>query len=729
MACSVRFALLFLMLACWQSARGDSPNGKDTDRPPPPVNYARDVRPILSDNCFACHGPDNHKRKGGLRFDTKDGAFTKLESGNTAIVPGKPDDSELVDRINSEDPDLRMPPAKSGKQLTASQVAVLRRWVEQGAKTSSHWAFEPPAKPAGPLVRNESWPRNTIDRFILARLEAEELSPAAEATKATLIRRVTLDLTGLPPTLEQLDAFLADRSPEAYEKVVDGLLESPRYGEHMARFWLDAARYGDTHGLHLDNYREIWPYREWVINAFNANKGFDTFIVEQLAGDLLVNPTPDQLIATGFNRCHVSTSEGGSIEEEVYVRNVVDQVDTNGTVFLGLTTGCARCHDHKYDPIRTKDYYQLFAFFNNIDGSPMDGNGAKWAPIASVPTRKQAEEQRALALETARLEQTRRETIGRMVSDSVKLKDESDGKPAATKTEFVWIDDALPAGATLQGEGEFVEKPKSPVFSGRAALRITARGVTQRFFDNSPRKLRVGAGDRLFAHVYMASNRPAKELMLQWHTNGNWTHRAYWGGNQVDFGKDGSPERTRLGDLPTSGKWVRLEVPVEKLKLAPGTEIDGWAFTQFDGTVYWDRAGIETRTPQDGQLYDSLSAWINSVRGGASGGVPEAIKKIAAIEKSKRSEPQSKELVSYFFEHACSRTAKLLEPIDAKIEHVQRRRKELEEQLPTTLVFREKAGEPKPAFLLKRGEYDQRGEKGRARRARVPAAASAWRSG
>ena len=227
---------------------------------------------------------------------------------------------------------------------------------------------------------------------------------------------MTLDLTGLPPTLEEVDAFLADRSPGAYERVVDRLLRSPRYGEHMARFWLDAARYGDTHGLHLDNYREIWPYREWVINAFNANKSFDRFIVEQLAGDLLPNPTRDQLVATGFNRCHVSTNEGGSIEEEVYVRNIVDQVDTNGTVFLGLTTGCARCHDHKYDPIRTKDYYQLFAFFNNIDGSPMDGNGAGGRRSCELPTRNQEEALRADDAEIARLQEAKREAIARLVA-------------------------------------------------------------------------------------------------------------------------------------------------------------------------------------------------------------------------------------------------------------------------------------------------------------------------
>src|SRR5207244_2107261 len=237
--------------------------------------------------------------------------------------------------------------------------AILKQWIAQGALWSSHWAFIPPRRPEFPIVHDPAWCRNPVDRFILAKLEAVGLQPSPEADRITLIRRVTLDLTGLPPTSAEVDAFLADASPNAYERVVDRLLRSPRYGEHMARYWLDAARYGDTHGLHLDNYREIWPYREWVIKAFNDNKPFDQFVVEQLAGDLLPNPTLDQIVATGFNRCHVTTSEGGSIEEEVYVRNVVDQVDTNGVVFLGLSVGCARCHDHKFDPLKLKELYQF----------------------------------------------------------------------------------------------------------------------------------------------------------------------------------------------------------------------------------------------------------------------------------------------------------------------------------------------------------------------------------
>ncbi len=305
------------------------------------ISYDRDIRPILADNCFACHGPDAHQRKAKLRLDTRTGALAELRGGGHAIVPGKLDDSVLVERITADDRSLRMPPKKSGKNLTPAQIDLLRRWIADGAPYTVHWAFVPPMRHALPKVKNAAWPKNAIDAFILAFLEREGLQPSPEAERTTLIRRVTLDLTGLPPTPAEVDAFLADPSSNAYENVVDRLLRSPRYGEHMARFWLDAARYGDTHGLHLDNYREMWPYRDWVIKAFNENKPYDQFLTEQLAGDLLPNATLDQIIATGFNRCHVTTSEGGSIEEEVYVRNVIDRVDTTGTVFLGLTVGCA----------------------------------------------------------------------------------------------------------------------------------------------------------------------------------------------------------------------------------------------------------------------------------------------------------------------------------------------------------------------------------------------------
>ena len=553
-----------------------------------------------------------------------------------------------------------MPPKKIGKPLTPEQVAVLRRWVEQGATWTRHWAFKPPVRsPRRPPSRTPPGRSTRSTGSSSDRLEDEGLRPEAEASRTALIRRVTLDLTGLPPTPEEVNAFLADRSARAYETVVDRLLDSPRYGEHMARFWLDAARYGDTHGLHLDNYREIWPYRDWVIRAFNANKPFDRFIVEQLAGDLLPNPSLDQIVATGFNRCHVSTSEGGSIEEEVYVRNIVDQVDTNGTVFMGLSTGCARCHDHKYDPIRAKDYYQLFAFFNNIDGPALDGNSATWAPVVAVPTAAQRESH---PVDRRRDRGDREIDRGRDGQGRGRPRGPGRGARRGTTTppyvgraDFVWVDDALPPGASPQGDGpsQFVGKPDHPVYSGRLSLVNKARGLKQWFFDNAGQKLVVGEGDVLFGHVYLDPKNAPREVMLQWHTAGGWSHRAYWGENAIDFGKDGTPERLAMGKLPELGRWVRLEVPVDRLKMAPGTVIDGWAFTQHGGTVHWDAAGITTRTPQDGQLFDSFAAWVQAQRAaGAAGGLPADLKAAVQLERSKWTEAQARALAAYFVEHA-----------------------------------------------------------------------------
>ncbi|MCI0376318.1 MAG: DUF1549 domain-containing protein [Gemmataceae bacterium] len=371
----------------FMQVRADGPAQKQTAET---VDFNKQIRPILSDSCFACHGPDENTRKVKLRLDTKQGAFAKLRDGSRALVPGNAKASELVQRVFAQDLTERMPPPKSRKKLTEEQKELLKKWVEQGAAWSSHWAYVAPKKTALPAISQPAWPKNAIDHFILARLDKEGLKPSSEADKTALIRRVTFDLTGLPPTLAEIDAYLADASPEAYEKVVERLLASPRFGEHMARHWLDAARYGDTHGMHLDNYREMWPYRDWVISAFNKNLPFDRFVTEQIAGDLLPSATLDQQIATGFLRCHVTTNEGGSIDEEVYVRNVVDRVDTNGTVLMGLSVGCARCHDHRYDPISSKDYYGMFAFFNNLDGPAMDGNVPQHPPVVKVPTPEQA---------------------------------------------------------------------------------------------------------------------------------------------------------------------------------------------------------------------------------------------------------------------------------------------------------------------------------------------------
>ncbi len=372
------------------------------DEGPERVSFGRQVRPILSDRCFACHGPDAQGREAGLALDSFEGATAELEGGRRAVVPGEPERSELLARVTASDPRRRMPPVSSDKVVTAQEVELLRRWIEQGASYERHWAFVAPTRPEAPTVSDVGWPRDGLDRFVLARLEAEGLAPAPEAARETLLRRVTFDLTGLPPSPEELDAFLADGRPDAYERAVEGLLASPRYGEHMARFWLDAARFGDTHGLHLDNERNLWPWRDWVVDALNRNLPYDRFVVEQLAGDLLPDADLATRVASGFNRNNPTTGEGGLIVEEYLAKYAMDRVDTFGTVFLGLTLNCAQCHDHRYDPLPQRDYYRLLAYFDSLAEAGSDENALAPPPSLRAPDGALAGEiERATALARA----------------------------------------------------------------------------------------------------------------------------------------------------------------------------------------------------------------------------------------------------------------------------------------------------------------------------------------
>src|SRR5262245_30589750 len=356
-----------------------------------PVDFNRDVRPILSDNCFACHGPDEQHRMANLRLDTEEGLFAN-RGIYQIVTPGDPAKSRLLARISAAERANRMPPSSTGTTLNDAQIATIRKWIEQGAKWERHWSFVAPQRSELPAVRNEEWVRNPIDRFVLARLEREGLKYSPEANRTTLLRRLSFDLTGLPPTASEVDAFLADKSADAYEKQVDRLLASPQYGERMAMQWLDLARYADTHGYHIDSGRDMWKWRDWVIDAFNRNMPFNRFGIEQLAGDLVPNPTAEQRLATGFNRNHMINYEGGAIPEEYQVEYVADRVDTTANVFMGLTLGCARCHDHKYDPISQKDYYRFFAFFNTIPEKGLDGRDGNASPILELPTAEQASE-------------------------------------------------------------------------------------------------------------------------------------------------------------------------------------------------------------------------------------------------------------------------------------------------------------------------------------------------
>ncbi|HLY08760.1 MAG TPA: DUF1553 domain-containing protein [Planctomycetota bacterium] len=369
------------VLAALLAAAGSRPAPAEPDDA---VRFNRDVRPILANACYQCHGPDPGGRKGKLRFDREEGFFGARENGPT-VVKGKPETSPLYLRITSKDPDEVMPPPKSHKVLKPAEKDLLRRWIAQGAPWEPHWSFIKPERPALPVVKNEKWVRTPVDRFILARLEAQGLAPAPEADRRTLVRRLALDLTGLPPEPDDVEAFVQDKAADAYEKLVDHLLASPRYGEHRARTWMDAARYADTHGLHFDNFRDIWPYRDWIINAFNRDQPFDQFTIEQLAGDLLPNPTREQIIATGFHRCNITTNEGGTIAEENLANYARDRVETTSWVWLGLTSNCAVCHDHKFDPITTRDFYSMSAYFRNTTQGALDGNVRDTAPILVLP--------------------------------------------------------------------------------------------------------------------------------------------------------------------------------------------------------------------------------------------------------------------------------------------------------------------------------------------------------
>ena len=667
------------------------------------VDYNRDIRPILSDNCFACHGPDARQRKADLRLDIREAVLAH----DKVLVPGKSSESELIRRLVATDNKL-MPPKKSGKSLTPAQIDLLRRWVDQGASYAQHWAFVPPVRSALPAVRQSDWPIRPIDYFVLARLEAAGLSPSPRADRVALIRRVTLDLTGLPPTPAEVDAFLADQSAHAYEKVVDRLLRSSRFGEHMGRYWLDLARFGDTHGLHLDNYREMWLYRDWVIRAFNDNKPFDEFVTAQLAGDLLPGAKVDDLIATGFNRAHVTTSEGGSITEEVHIRNVNDRVETAGLVFLGLTVGCARCHDHKYDPITQKDFYSLSAYFNSLEGSPLDGNAVHHPPVIKVPTPEQEKALADLDRQLAAARKAVADKAATLVYDD-RLDDKASDK--LERADFVWVEDSLPAG--VKGEVNAglntIAWVSSPVHSGKLSLRITANGLNQHFFTGAKPGLKVGADDRLFAYVYLDPKNPPKEIMLQWHSD-TWKHRAYWGQNLVAFGADNTTERRHMGPLPELGKWVRLEVSAAHVGLTPGTTITGLAFTQHDGVVYWDRAGLNTQLPQSGGSYETLSSWVAAQRALKGAGLPEPIKALIQLDRAKRTAEQHKQLRDYFVQNVWAKGVAELSPLRNAVSELEKKRKQLDEQIPGTYIFRE-TPTPRPAYVLKRGEYDQRGEK------------------
>jgi hypothetical protein len=422
----------------------------------PKVDFNRDIRPILSNKCFRCHGPDEAERKGGsegLRLDLREEAIADL-GGYAALVPERPDDSELINRVSSDDPDLAMPPG--GEKLSADEVALLKKWIAEGANYAKHWSYEKPVRPAVPEVADNAWPKNDIDRFLLSRLEREGLRPQPEADRHTLIRRAMLDLTGLPPTVEEVDEFLADQSPDAYEKLIDRILKKQTYGEHWARMWLDLARYADSAGYADDPPRKIWAYRDYVIRSLNENKPFDQFTIEQLACDLLPNPTPEQLIATAFHRNTLTNNEGGTNDEEYRNVAVVDRVNTTMAVWMGTSMACAQCHTHKYDPITQEEYFRFFAILNNSE----DADRGDESPLYSFFSEEQESQRSKLHEEIAGLETS-------LNTPTPELLAALEAWEAAFPKELAW-QSPKPMGASSQSGHELQVRDDSSVFAAKA---------------------------------------------------------------------------------------------------------------------------------------------------------------------------------------------------------------------------------------------------------------------
>jgi hypothetical protein len=673
------------------------------------VSFNRDIRPILSEHCFACHGLDAKQRKADLRLDLAESAQAERD-GSFAIKPGDLAKSDLWQRINSTDPNEVMPPPATKKTLTAAQKETIRKWIEQGAAYQKHWAFETPAKPTLPAVKQETWIRNPVDRFIRARLEAEGLAPQREAPKSTLIRRAAFALTGLPPTVQEVAEYEADQSLQAYENMVDRYLKSPRYGEEMARHWLDVARYADTHGLHLDNERTMWAYRDWVIQAFNQNKPFDAFTVEQLAGDLLPNPTRDQLVATGFNRCNVTTSEGGSIDAEFIFRYAVDRTSTTVQTWMGLTGGCAVCHDHKYDPLSSREFYSLYAFFLSSADPAMDRNINTTDPFFKLTNEQQ---QAALAQAQAAEADAKRlleEAAAKFVYQDPA---EEAVPPAPRPVTDVWLDDMFPAAArsncSSRNASTWATAADQFPALGRRSLRQAFASNYQDKFEQPLQPLFVPENPRLSVFVRIDSYEVPKTLLLQFDSNLG-IHKALWGDPQ-NYGV-AKTDPGWMGEIPTPGSWIRLEIPADKIGLKPGAFVHAVSFTQFGGIVNWDGLTITGEGQPATDPRSSFRAWWKYRTGKDTAGVPGELVGVLKDGPAKNPAPELREKLLRFFLAYVARPA-ADSPLAARQQawlDAQSARATIEEAIPGTFIFKE-LGQPREAFIMLRGQYDKPGEK------------------
>ena len=671
------------------------------------VEFNRDIRPILSDTCFHCHGFDEKERKSGLRLDVRDDALKRAKSGAVAIVPGNIEKSELIARVMTTDEDDLMPPTKLHKPLTPHQKDLLKQWIAEGAEYQGHWAFITPKTPEIPKVKTVA--PLPIDAFILARLEKDGLQVSPPADKATLIRRVTLDLTGLPPAPEEVDAFMIDATPQAYEHVVDRLLSSTHYGEEMAMQWLDYARYADSNGFQADGSRTMWPWRDWVIKAFNDNMPFDKFTIEQIAGDLLPGAKREQIVATGFNRNHRINGEGGLIPEEWRIENIIDRVETTSFTWLGLTLNCCRCHDHKFDPFTQRDFYSMFAFYNNVpESGTLDNSnrsGGNSDPVISMPSQEQNVQLAKLETDVKVVEQQLADASKQLPSLLAEWENKA-GKQIEAETPKWELLKPLSAvsqgGATLtaQPDGAYLASGTNPASDTYSLVaKLPAAGVTgfllEVFPDSSLPTQSIGRAPNgsfvlsEFEVLVKSSDdtEPVKVPLIK---------------VEADYSQNGYEIKSLL--KPREGKgWavdaVTLKQPRKALfviekPLEPGAKVIVKLKHEAIPQHNIGRFRLSITTQPAEQLSLNLKDTLASVR------------TILGIPEKKRSPAQKKELQKFY-------STSVGGPFKQANEAVEKSRKavkDFESQIPNTMVMKE-LDKPRDAFILKRGEYDKPGDK------------------